>query len=109
MSLSSDQLGDIQGDLGISNDEAVFTDAELNRLYARADSDYETAVVFGFDQLLADAAKFNDYTAGQSQEKKSQVFANLEKLRGLWAKRAGVGFGRLRAGVLDLDFMEKGD
>lgn len=107
--LSSDQLSDMQGDLGISDNEAVFTDDQLHRLYTRADSDYELAMVYALDQLLMDAAKFNDYTAGSSTEKKSQVFAQLEKMRKLWAQRAGVGYGELGAGVIDLDFMEKGD
>jgi len=107
--LSSDQLGDMQGDLGISDDESVFTDDELNRLFTRADGDYDLGMVYALDQLLMDAAKLNDYMAGSSSEKKSQVFAQLEKMRKLWGTRAGVGAGILRAGVIDLDFMEKGD
>jgi len=35
MALTADQLSDFQSDLGISNDEAVFTDAELERLRLR--------------------------------------------------------------------------
>lgn len=109
MALSSDQLSDIQADLGISDDEAVFTDAELNRLYARADSDYDTAVVYALDQLLIDAAKFNDYTAGASSESKGQVFDHLMRFRNMKATAVGVGMGTIKAGVVDLDFMEKGD
>ena len=68
--LSAAQLGDIQGDLGIGSDGAVFTDSELHRLYTRADSDYELTVVYALEQLMVDAAKLNDYTAGSSSEKK---------------------------------------
>ena len=107
--LSDDQRSDIQADIGIDSDQTVFTDAELDRLYTRASSDYDTAVVYALDQLLADAAKFNDYTAGASSERKSQVFENLMKLRNLKASMAGVGMGTIKAGVVDLDFMEKGD
>lgn len=107
--LSAAQLGDIQADLGIGQDGAVFTDAELSRLYTRAESDYDLTVVYALEQLMVDAAKLNDYTAGSSSEKKSQVFAQLKAMREMWAKRAGVGFGELGAGVIDLDFMEKGD
>jgi hypothetical protein len=107
--LSSDQLGDIQGDLGIADDEAVFTDAELHRLYTRADSSYDLAVVYALDQLLMDAAKFNDYKAGSSSESKSQVFKHLQGMRKLWSQKAGIGYGAISAGVIDLDFMEKGD
>ena len=107
--LSADQLGDLYGDLGIGSDGAVFTDTELHRLYTRADGDYDLAVVYGVEQIMMDAAKFNDYTAGSSTEKKSQVFAQLKEMRGIWAARAGVSGGTLQAGVVDLDFMEKGD
>jgi hypothetical protein len=107
--LSSDQLADLQVDLGISSDGSVFTDAELNRLFTRAEADYDRTVVYALDQIMVDAAKLNDYTAGASEEKKSQVFTALEKMRGIWARRAGVGLGTVRAGVIDMDFMEKGD
>jgi hypothetical protein len=109
MALTADQLADMQADLGIAADEAVFTDDQLNRLYARADSDYETAVCYALDQLMMNAARFNDYTAGASTEKKSQVFAQLKAMREMWGKRAGIGYGTIEAGVVDLDFMEKGD
>ena len=67
------------------------------------------AVVYALDQLLMDAAKFNDYVAGSSSEKKSQVFDQLERMRKLWGAKAGVGYGTLRAGVINLDFQEKSD
>lgn len=107
--LDSDQLSDIQGDLGIVADEAVFTDDELHRLYTRAVSSYDLAVVYALDQLLMDAAKFNDYKAGSSSESKSQVFKHLQDVRKVWGQRAGVGYGALSAGVIDLDFQEKSD
>jgi hypothetical protein len=66
-------------------------------------------MVYAINQLLMDAAKFNDYAAGSSSEKKSQVFDHLKAMRELWAEQAGVGRGALSAGVIDLDFMEKGD
>lgn len=109
MSLTTAQRTDMQADLGISNDQAVFTNAELDRLYERASSDYELAMCYALDQLLMDAAKLNDYTAGASSEKKSQVFDHLKDVRAAWGQRAGVGYGALGAGVIDLDFMEKGD
>jgi len=106
--LTAEQRTDLQADLGISYDEAVFTDDELDRLYTRAAS-YDGAVVYALDQILMNAAKFNDYTAGSSSEKKSQVFAQLKMMREMWARRAGIGLGDLQAGVIDLDFMEKAD
>lgn len=95
MALTADQLADMQGDLGITDSEAVFTDTELQRLYTRAvdsgvDASYELAVALGFRQLMADAAKFNDYTAGESSETKAQVFEHLKDLHKMWAQAAGV-------------------
>lgn len=88
MSLTSDQLSDMQADLGIGSDESVFTDAELNRLYTRADSDYSTAVVLAIRQLTMNAAKLNDYTAGQTSESKSQIFKNLKEMLAYWEEQA---------------------
>lgn len=104
--LTSDQLADMQGDLGIGADESVFTDAELNRLYTRASSSYELAVAMGFRQLMADAAKFNDYTAGQSRESKSQVFAHLKDMSEMWMREAGGGLAPLTSGTIIQDFQE---
>jgi len=106
MALSATQLTDIQADLGISDDEAVFTDAELNRLYARADSSYTMAVAMAIRQLLITAAKFNDYTAGYTAEKKSQVFQQLKQMYEVWLAEAGGGLAPLVSGTLEQDFIE---
>ena len=108
MALDATILADLQGDLGISTDQTVFTDAELERLYLRAASDYSLAMVYGLRQLLMDAAKLNDYKAGQSSESKGQVFDHLKAMLEMWAAEAGVSAGKLTAGVIDLDFVEKG-
>lgn len=77
MSLSAEQLSDLQADLSIGSDQGVFTDNELNRLYERASEDYDSTLVLAWRQLLASANRFNDYTAGQTSEKKSQVRAHI--------------------------------
>ena len=82
--LTADQLSDMQADLGIGTDESVFTDDELNRLYTRASGGYTAAVVLAIRQLLMNAAKLNDYTAGETSEKKSQVFNHLKDLLEYW-------------------------
>lgn len=105
-------LADFQADLGIGSDEAVFADLELERLYTRASSDYSVAMVYALRQLLMSAAKLNDYKALSSTENKSQVFDHLKSLLEIWSAEAGVGpayGGKLTAGVVDLDFMEKGE
>lgn len=78
--LTSDQLTDMQGDIGINNTETVFTDAELNRLYNRAGGDYKLGVILAFDQLLASAAKWTNYTEGQTSEDRSDRFKQVMEL-----------------------------
>lgn len=106
MALTADQLADFQADLGISSSEAVFTDEELDRLYARAESDYTLAVALAFRQLMADSAKLNDYKAGQSSESKSQVFEHVKAMYELWAREAGGGLVPLMSGTIIQDFQE---
>ena len=106
MALSADQLTDFQADIGIGSDAAVFTDAELNRLYARASDDYDLAVAMAFEQLMSTAAKLNNYVAGSTAEEKSQVFAQLEKMADRWLKKAGYGAPSVVAGTIEQDLIE---
>ena len=76
--LTSDQLTDLQADLALSTNQAVFTDLALNRLYTRAAGDYETTLWLGLRQLYSAALGENDYTAGQTSEKRSQIAKNLK-------------------------------
>jgi hypothetical protein len=88
MALSATQITDMQGDLGITSDQAVFTDAELNRLYERSDSDYNGAVYLAWRQLLADSAKFYNYTVGQTRIERAQTFKNVQAMADLWRDEA---------------------
>lgn len=105
MALSATQLTDIQADLGIGSDASVFTDAELNRLFARADSDYNLAVLYAIRQILTNAARFHDYTRGDDADKKQQVFANLEKIYDRWEAETGGG-APLVVGTIEQDLIE---
>lgn len=87
MALTTDQLNDLRADLGDSGSPPAFSDIELQRLFARTGEDYNATVVLALDQLLMNASKLNDYTAGQTVEKKSQVFAHLTEIRKIWASR----------------------
>ena len=84
MALTADQLADMQGDLGITADQAVFTDAELNRLFARTDSDYNGAVYLAYRQLLADATKLFNYTVGQTKIEREKVFDHVKAMVDFW-------------------------
>jgi hypothetical protein len=87
----------MQGDLGITADESVFTNDELDRLYARADNDYNSAVYLAWRQLQANAAKFNDYTAGETQEKKSQIYDHIKDMVEFWKDEARVATNQVRS------------
>lgn len=88
MSLNAQVLSDLQGDIGITDDETVFTDAQLERLYERAESDLATAVYYAFRQLLANANKLYDYTAGLTSEKRNQVRQNIADSVAMWEKES---------------------
>lgn len=84
MALTADQRTDMQGDLGISDDESVFTNAELDRLYTRAGSSYNLAVYFGYRQLLAQANKFFNYTEGMTKVERKQMRDNIADSMEFW-------------------------
>ncbi len=86
--LDADQLTDLRADIG--DDGTVFSDAELHRLYTRAGSDYDKAVVLAFRQILANATKLHDYRIAQSGESLSQVYRNVKDLLVHWESIADV-------------------
>lgn len=104
--LTAEQLADLQADIGITNDQAVFTDAELHRLFTRADEDYNTTVAYALRQLWRSAAKFASYTQNASREEKNQIFKNLGELVFHAEKEAGLSGGVLTMGTIDLNFLE---
>jgi hypothetical protein len=82
--LTSDQLTDLRGDIGDTGDPPAFTDTELQRLFTRAEEDYDTTVLLALRQLLGNAIKLADYTQNASQEKRSQVFSHLKSMVAYW-------------------------
>lgn len=88
MALTAAQIADMQGDLGITDDEAVFTDAELNRLFTRAGEVYEQAVYLGWRQLMADASKFFNYTAGNTRVERKALFDHVKEMVKHWQAEA---------------------
>lgn len=103
MALSSDQLTDFQSDLGISDDEAVFTDAELERLYTRAGEVYETAVYLAWRQVFAQATKYIDYKVAQTEEKRSQVWDHIKAMLAHWQTESNAASGTQGAMLLGLN------
>lgn len=96
MPLTSTQQTDMQADLGITADESVFTDDELDRLYERAGEDYNLAVYYGWRQLMADASKFFDYTAGMTTRKKSQVREHIGAMVEFWKEESRTAANQAR-------------
>lgn len=101
MTLTSDELTDMRGDLGDVGTTPAFSDSELQRLYVRAGS-YDGAVALARRQLLANAAKFVRYSSGATSEARNQIFDQLKKLVDMDNAKAGLGYSTLSVGTLDL-------
>lgn len=76
--LAPTTVAELRLDLGDTGTPPAFTDAELAALLARAGNNGRLALSQGLWQLLTQAARLHDYTVGQSDEKRSQVFAQLQ-------------------------------
>jgi hypothetical protein len=66
----------------------AFTDAELNLNYGIAKLNVNLGVMYDYRALAADLSRLNDYVAGQSQEKKSQVFDQVRQQAEFWEQWA---------------------
>lgn len=62
----------------------AFSDSELDLLYAQANLNFFLMIAYGYRWLMADFARLNDYIAGQTTEKKSQIFNHLKDLQALY-------------------------
>ena len=96
MALTAAQLIDFQADLAIGSAQSVFTDAELERLFTRADSDYNLAVYYGWRQILSGAAAWVDYTVAQTRVSRSQAFDHLLKMVAFWSEESRVAGNQVR-------------
>lgn len=101
--LTTQQKSDLRNDLGDSN--SAFTDPELQRNWDRvanassAQQQHNATLALCFRQLLASASKLHDYTAGATQEKLSQVRANLKDMYELYEPDLQAALS-MRAGIL---------
>jgi len=59
--------------------ETAWDDAELNDSYDEAGGSWNLTIALLFEELRNNAVKFADYKQNESEEKRSQIFANLEK------------------------------
>lgn len=108
---TSEQRSDLRIDLGLTDDETVFTNTAIDRLYARAGEQYTDADVIeawvrvqACRQLRNQASTLTDYTQNASSERLSQVFANLDKMQAGFERDLAAatrrGMSSLRKGTL---------
>ena len=71
----STSLPDVAADAIFTEAEETYTDANSITAYTR---------VLAIRRLMANAAKLTDYTQNESQEKQSQIFAQLKQLLAFW-------------------------
>lgn len=86
--LTAEQLADMQADLAIGSDQSVFTDAELQRLYDRASSDYNLAVYYGWRQIAADASRWVNYRVAQTQVDRGAAFDHIKAMVAFWGNES---------------------
>jgi hypothetical protein len=105
MSLTADQLSDLRIDLGIPDDPDVFTDAQLQRIWARVEEDKSSSTeeqqlihlrLYTLRILRANAAKLYDYRQAASMDYQSQVFKHLDTLQKDWNAELTQGGGQVR-------------
>lgn len=83
MAITTQQLSDLRQDFGDTKED-VFTDPELSRIWERVAGAatttvrHEAALALMYRQLLSQANKFHDYTAGSTSEKLSQVRKHIK-------------------------------
>jgi hypothetical protein len=82
--LTPTQLSNLRADLGDTGGTPAFSDPELQALWDRLTDapnetvQHEATLALAFRQLMVQASKFHNYTAGQVTENLQQVRDNLE-------------------------------
>jgi hypothetical protein len=109
---TTDQLADLRGDLADTAATPAFSDAELQRLWQRANGRHERTLYLAVRQLLMQANRFHDYMYGQgaSDQKKiagaRQPQGHADRAGGV---RRGERGGRERAGLAPVRHGEHDD
>lgn len=66
----------------------AFSDDELDLFYSQAHLNFYLAICYAFRALWSDLSRLHDYVAGQSQEKMSQVPAEIKALAEMYQEWA---------------------
>ena len=102
MAITPEQIMDILIDAG-DPDAVTFTEGDVTRYWDRcsgAQNDvqrHEAVLALMFRTLLSNAAKFRDYTAGETEEKMSQIFKQLKQLYEMYVPSLNAAQGQRRA------------
>lgn len=78
----------------------VFSSAEMDRLFDRANGDYDVMIVLALRQLRVQAARFFNYTIGQSTIDRKQIFDNLGTVLAEKERIAGLDGQALSTGTI---------
>jgi len=93
MALTAEELTRFRRKIGDTGTTQAFSDDELQDLYTQAGDDFNTAIRDAYIELLGNSWKFRDYTQGESQESKQQIFKNLQDVLGIWEKKVSSAGG----------------
>lgn len=105
-------LGDTIENSGPRPDKRNFTDAEIDYLIATETDGNTAATALGFETLSSEWASYAlSEKEGEVSFDGKEVSDQYIEIANSWRNRpnGGTGGGSLSAGVLTLDFMEKGD
>ena len=102
MALTTAQRMDLAGDIGIADDESIFSDAELDRFYERGNSNYKKALVYALRQLLTDPVRFKRYASCFDAKERDGLRASLEKRLTQAEKSASMTGGTLSSNTIAL-------
>jgi hypothetical protein len=83
MSLTPEQYSRFRQDIGDTLERPAFSREEIDDNFLDEGGDWNKAIKRAIWRLLFNASRFNDYVQNETEEKKSQVFANLKALYGL--------------------------
>lgn len=73
----------------LGNGGRGFATPDLDAIWTEADGSMSKALWIAFEELMNDAARFNDYTQNDTQEKRSQIFDHIAgKLVPYWKAKA---------------------
>lgn len=64
----------------LGNGGRGFATPDLDRIWVEAGESMTKAILIALEELMVDAARFNDYTQNDTQEKRSQVFDHIAKV-----------------------------